>query len=346
MLCSQLVMVQKVAGSMNYRVSIGRRFGPVAVAVGLVLGGCTPVGADSSAVDGDQRTETETLTTPEPVETESIGMPEIVMPSFTPTPGPLGEFLIGIGLGWNPNESMDEVLAREIQNKWLEQELLAQCLAEHGFAYEPTLANWSIVYGTEFSVPHASRNFAFQYGYGISTSPEFTELRTESDIENPNVAIWSEMSAAEAAEFALAWDDCLDEIWVKMWSAPSGFEELEREILNFDIAMSNDPRMVALNQEWANCMEQYVPGPHHNPLATQHAIWDEWNSSPIQPNQEAFAVFEIETATADWDCRYEIEYEARQEVIFHDLQQQFLDRHRSELEAWGLYAAELRGLGN
>ena len=47
-------------------------------------------------------------------------------------------------------------------------------------------------------------------------------------------------------------------------------------------------------------------------------------------------------AIVDHDCRAAIRYEATIREVDHDLQAQFVARHRAELESWALQAAASR----
>src|SRR5690606_10603044 len=43
---------------------------------------------------------------------------------------------------------------------------------------------------------------------------------------------------------------------------------------------------------------------------------------------------EIATALADYDCREKVGYDETERRIRHQLQQEFVDKHKAELEAW------------
>ncbi|HEY0187643.1 MAG TPA: hypothetical protein VGC67_09165 [Cellulomonas sp.] len=128
--------------------------------------------------------------------------------------------------------------------------------------------------------------------------------------------------------------------------------------------------IVALNGEWSGCMaeagfadlttvddaqqELYtgwstVQGwsdPEYTALAES---WD-WGARPDgppapEPDAAAVADFtakEIAQAVADLGCQDQIDYSSRALAIDHADQQEFVDQHRDELEAWVEAAAEAR----
>jgi hypothetical protein len=62
--------------------------------------------------------------------------------------------------------------------------------------------------------------------------------------------------------------------------------------------------------------------------------WD-WDTQPEGPPRATtgdFVETELRIAVSDWDCRHAISYDSRLQQIDFDLQQQFVDRHRTELE--------------
>ena len=163
----------------------------------------------------------------------------------------------------------------------------------------------------------------------------------------------------------------------RLWAVSEGddgqFAALAAEADGHRDRVNTDPRVVALVGEWAACMTEAghpglrAPGLGDGGLTT--ALWDEWNllngwgdahaemlaawdwevhpDGPewLHPSPERIAEFterEIALAVADFDCRESLDFEARRRAVDLDLQQQFVDRHGPELEAWALHAAERR----
>ena len=88
-----------------------------------------------------------------------------------------------------------------------------------------------------------------------------------------------------------------------------------------------------------------------NHAQLQETLAEEWGAFAWQhdgaqaedPAVTTFTQREIALALADWDCHETLDLVARSNEITHEHHQQFIDRHRSELETWVALAAELRG---
>ena len=64
---------------------------------------------------------------------------------------------------------------------------------------------------------------------------------------------------------------------------------------------------------------------------------------PLDAQQaSAFMDREIAAALADYDCRTQVSYQQRHQQIDFAFQQEFVNQHRNELEAWVEHAESLR----
>jgi len=54
----------------------------------------------------------------------------------------------------------------------------------------------------------------------------------------------------------------------------------------------------------------------------------------VPAGQAELAAAEVALATADWDCREESDYDAVWREVRSRLQQEYVDAHRDELDAW------------
>ncbi|MFT4232229.1 MAG: hypothetical protein QM606_05565, partial [Leucobacter sp.] len=101
--------------------------------------------------------------------------------------------------------------------------------------------------------------------------------------------------------------------------------------------------IVELDEEWAACMEGLgysefgFPLEAHNVLAAEY---DRLAGSAEGEEQEIddsalddFREREIAVATADRDCREQIQYDERTQQIRLALEQEFVDEHREQLDA-------------
>ena len=166
------------------------------------------------------------------------------------------------------------------------------------------------------------------------------------------------------------------------WGNPGAeeFSAIQAEIDHFRNSIDNDSRISALNLEWAVCLSALgFPG-RSNPLILRQEMLDEWNlindwdalnalgaewdwagepDGPpgwernvdgvwqIIPTGDAVAAYrelEIVLALADVDCREQLNYGQRRTAIEYQLQQEFVDANRNELEAWATFAEAQRAI--
>ncbi|GHE13439.1 hypothetical protein [Klenkia taihuensis] len=108
---------------------------------------------------------------------------------------------------------------------------------------------------------------------------------------------------------------------------------------------AESPEMSALDGEWAACMDAAGHSGFAQQYDAQNSIYDAQNElyeaggegeeyvEPDQAAMDALGEREVELALADLDCRVETDYRDRQTDIQNELEQQFVDDHRTELEA-------------
>jgi hypothetical protein len=150
---------------------------------------------------------------------------------------------------------------------------------------------------------------------------------------------WTQAGCQGAAQHEVAGED------------PSQSEEFKPlfEALNELYADTTSwPGVAELDAEWATCMEDAGQGGHANPMEAQTSIHDEMNkvyenvdmseefTAPAEPDpaaMDALAEREVELALADLDCREETDYRDRHAEITREVEQQFIDDHKAELDA-------------
>jgi hypothetical protein len=108
------------------------------------------------------------------------------------------------------------------------------------------------------------------------------------------------------------------------------------------------PGMAELDGEWATCMEAAGHGGYATQLDAQNSFYEELNEiyenvgvsedgtptgEPDQAALDALAEREVELALADLDCREEVDYRDRSTEINREVEQQFVDDHKAELDA-------------
>ena len=147
------------------------------------------------------------------------------------------------------------------------------------------------------------------------------------------------------------------------------FLQLEVELTLLWGRIERDPRNAAIDTEWASCMALSGFSDLRDPLSMSNDVmrpewslirygpgwqqrmnaWD-WVANPDgpdfpDPDPVAVAAFqdrEIAMAIASYDCREQVDYAARRLAIGLEMQQQFIDANRHELEAWAQFAESHR----
>jgi hypothetical protein len=150
---------------------------------------------------------------------------------------------------------------------------------------------------------------------------------------------WTQAGCMGAAQHEVAGEDP---------SQSEEFKPLFEAINELYTDTASWPGTAELDAEWATCMEDAGHGGHASPMEAQNSIYDELNkvhenvdmseepSAPIEPDQaamDAIAEREVELALADLDCREEIDYRDRHAEITREVEQQFIDDHKAELDA-------------
>ncbi|WP_024286687.1 hypothetical protein [Cellulomonas sp. KRMCY2] len=250
------------------------------------------------------------------------------------------------------------------------EEAVAACMAEQGFEYVPDTSGYHYVDAAAIDPPPGSREFAELYGYGFAALPE--EMRAESTPGvNPNDAILGAMSPEELEAYQQAlWGDAVgadpdaggevdlagcfgaarEQVWGDREEDPVRLA-LEEEITRVDAeAAPTDAAVSAAAGRWSACMSDAGhPGYGTSPDA-EEAAWDRWTAfndaiaadpalgqegpDGLILGQAGLADDEAALATADWDCRAETRYDDVWQEARDRLQQEYVDAHRAELDAW------------
>lgn len=295
---------------------------------------------------------------------------------------------------WSDMSEEEMQALNEEQNRKVE-ELVAACMAEQGFDYEPNVQSAGVSYSSEQYEGMEPLEYAQQYGYGMTTwedTPTGQEMSQQEPDEyvDPNADVYETMSETERA----AWDAAL-------WGAPQEYdEEADAESYEYDwesagcygsaqhqiyevdspdaalIALqqdpqyaelfdgmndlytnlASDPKMSDLNSKWSSCMaDAGYPGfstvddAMNSINEAQNALYedvdeDAWaDPSYTGPDLTELKTQEIATATADFTCRAEIDYEDESLRIQFELEQEFLDQNRDAIDSYVAAAQAARG---
>ena len=238
-----------------------------------------------------------------------------------------------------------------------------------GFPAEES-REWFEQFGFGISTdPYSWQQFENPDGEFVDPNQEQLDAMSEAEREAWYEALWGPPMEGE-------WDwsqaGCSGRVQQVLRPAtPDQFQALQDEMWQLGDQISSDPRIIALNSEWTACMavagepgystidaiypqlmDDWSIVQRFDELNEIYANWN-WDQYPDgpdpadlpQPDPALVAAFtdrEIAVAVASYDCRREVDWEHRYQDIVFDVQQQFVDQHRSELEAWAAYMAEAR----
>ena len=150
---------------------------------------------------------------------------------------------------------------------------------------------------------------------------------------------WTQAGCQGAAQHEVAGEDL---------SQSEEFKPLFDAINDLYTDTPSWPGMAELDAEWATCMDAAGEGGFANPTEAQNSIYDEMNKiyenvdmsedgmptgEPDQAAIDELAEREVELALVDLECREETDYRDRSAEITREVEQQFIDDHKAELDA-------------
>ena len=213
---------------------------------------------------------------------------------------------------------------------------------------------------------------------GTNPNDAVTSALSESDLQAYQEALWGDPTAEN---HSFGGSGCVGFAAFYYWVIEDGspFEAISREVDNFHLNVAGDQRITQLNQDWAACMAMAGHGgftapdmPLRGAVDASHTDGFWWELSnvhsthPIRrtvytydsagirhyaedrltPESAAIAArlqeWERAVAVADWECRNELDYDARLRAIELEMQQEFVDRHWAGLEAWAQHEESRR----
>jgi len=130
-----------------------------------------------------------------------------------------------------------------------------------------------------------------------------------------------------------------------VYSDPRWEELMTAMSATYEQAQS-DPRMVEINESWATCMADAGHPDFATPqesmdsiMELQNSFWEDHQDDPdyTGPTEDELATAkeqEIELATADYTCQDETDFAAEQLRVQFEIEQEFVDENRAELEAF------------
>ncbi|QTE28879.1 hypothetical protein [Pengzhenrongella sicca] len=305
--------------------------------------------------------------------------------------GPLDEYFQQM-YGGGDSVSQEQQVAESNRQMVRVEEIVAACMRDEGFEYTPVdqSMNSTSFAADDLDVQWGTKEFAAQYGYGATTDPGGMQAASEAEAADgeefvdPNQDYVAAMSETEQAAFYAAlygaqsevdpaadpeevveynWEDggCQGKAQHEVYEG--GAEADEFSALQDDMgalyeAVAADPRLAAVNAEWASCMadagfdgfaaigdgetsiydalnaiqeEAYGSGDAVVELTEETAAQAQ---ADVEAKTAELTPREIKTAVADYQCREDADYDAISQEVNVELQQEFVDSHKAELDAW------------
>lgn len=253
------------------------------------------------------------------------------------------------------------------------EELVAQCMTEQGFVYEPV--DYSGLIGqVDLTIDRTSEEFVSEYGYGIVSNPssdaeggtfadpngERVQAMSPEEQQQYYQALYGSLNDPEVDPNLLGWEEqgCYGRATNEAGASISNvwhawYEDLTSMFASIDI----DPEVEATFDGWSSCMagagwpglnnvndakrliEQELASIRAEESSLNlgpDASEEDWNAAfdEIAQKREALAKDEVELATADLECRDESGYTSAYAKVSARLQQDFYDEHREEIDAW------------
>ncbi|WP_176554722.1 hypothetical protein [Georgenia sp. 311] len=302
---------------------------------------------------------------------------------------------VALGDVWGLDQDPEEWEREEAERQRQVEEAVAACMAEEGFEYTPAVYDGGSSVVIDEDDDWGSEEWTAQYGYGITTDPWLDEQPVEPEEEwvDPNQEYVEAMSPSEQDAYyeALHGAPMLEEDWVEgdpepeydwedagcygsaqhtvyeesdpamqMWEDPAFTEFFAATEKVWEDA-ARDPRTIAVNLEWAECMEAAGITGMTSPDLAQEAIYTEydrlmekadaeidwesidWESLPEGADpmrdlmeEQGLAELrerEIAQAVADLACREEADVEARLMEIQFELEEEVVETYQSDIDA-------------
>ncbi|GAA1399478.1 hypothetical protein [Oerskovia paurometabola] len=266
----------------------------------------------------------------------------------------------------------DTFLEENSQIDWVarHEDAIADCMKAQGFDYVPDLPVVTVA-DLDGAPQQGTPEYAAEYGYGVTDSPGRTEEITEGErlLEeqgDPQQDLVDALSAAQKAAYdsalwgadpatgtedvrkSVATEDrgCRAIAEDEVGPDPASFlftpelEALQASMAQIDVRVADDPRLAATHEQWADCMSDAgIVGFSHPDDALQSIVTELTTDFPTlesatleNPAYAALQQRELATATADLACRTEIDYDAQQQTVRHDLEADFLTENRELVE--------------
>lgn len=262
-------------------------------------------------------------------------------------------------LGGSPEDADIQAQAREAE------ELVAACMQELGFEYQPQDVSQMISQPEDSDLPDwDSLEFAEQYGYGATTGEDLSQAQPSEEWVDPNAEYVAAMSEGEQAAYYEALYGKQDEMpaegeeieydWTtagcqgeaqhtvyeegQVWDDPE-YKELMDELTDLYTRSQDSEDVKKAAKDWQQCMAD-AGFDFDDPEAAQNSIYEAHSQIPFAEDgtQDAAALAELKekelaTAVADRTCQIDVDYTNVQMRAQFAMEQEFIDEHKAELDS-------------
>jgi hypothetical protein len=300
---------------------------------------------------------------------------------------PLTKYLSAV---WGGDLSPEEQERKATEDMARQEELAAQCMQEEGFEYAPNTAGMSYGSSSDVEWEPDDREWVAQYGYGAVKSPWNEQPQPTEEFVDPNADYVAALSESEQTAFYEALygpQPTEEEMAAQEAASEDGSVETEydwqtagcqgraqHEVSGEDLYSSEEfrplfdaindlytetatrPEIVALDGEWAACMDAAGQPGFTTQMDAQQSIYDAQNAfyedsslatteldaeatsgapfeEPDQAELDALGEEEVALALVDLDCREQTDYRDRQLEVQRQVEEQFIADHQAELDA-------------
>lgn len=241
----------------------------------------------------------------------------------------------------------------------LVEEAIARCMNAQGFEYEPVDRAATEAQAVR-AVEDDPEQFAADFGYGITVPVTGAQDEDVDDAQDPNAAYLAGMSSAERNEYERtlygdvdpesaapaqetdpAATGChgaaLREVAAQQESAVVDGRDIAavaEATARLQDAVDHDRRVVAATRDWAACMDA-AGLPYADFDDVEQHFLAEAAATATAPRSRVLEIQDDErrTATADLACVREVGYDRALATVREELESDFIEQHREELEA-------------
>jgi hypothetical protein len=262
------------------------------------------------------------------------------------------------------------------------EELVAVCMADEGFDYKPVDQSQYSSFSTD-DEDRDTEEWVAEHGYGMNPTPEEQEKMNQqsSEFVDPNQEYVTALSPTEQEAYyaVLYGPGPTDEEMAAMEEGGDGYEynwetagcqgEAQHEVTGDDLTQSDkykplmdeinsiwekqqkDPEIVKVQKAWAGCMADAgypdftVKEDAMNQVnEASNAYWQEGvTEEPDEATKAQWRANEIDVALADFKCSKKVDYQKTYLTAQYRLENQFIDDHKTELDAMIADIAQAKG---